>query len=84
VLSRVLALKVVAASSPADFGRDTLEVIRTALLEERWADAVGEWIEACGEAVDAYPDETVWTARQLDEEVATMEIRMARIFRESP
>lgn len=80
VLSRVLALRVVAASSPADYGSETLERIRAALLDERWGDAVAEWIEAGGEAVDGYPDEPVWTGVQLDEEVATMEIRVAPIF----
>lgn len=53
---------------------------RAALLEERWADAVAEWIDAIGEPVDGYPDEVVWTERRLDEEVAAMEIRVARIF----
>jgi hypothetical protein len=80
VLSRVLALKVVAASPPEDFDHDTLERIRSALLAERWADAVGEWIGAGGDAIDGYPDEIIWTDGQLDEEVATMEIRVARIF----
>lgn len=80
VLGRVLALKVVASCQPGEFDAETLGRIRSALLEERWADAVGEWIAASGEAVDGYPDEVVWTDEQLDEEVATMEIRVARIF----
>lgn len=80
VLSRVLALKVVAASAPGSFGAGTLERIRSALLDERWADAVVEWIEAIGEPVDGYPDEEVWTEARLDEDTAAMEIRVARIF----
>jgi len=84
VLSRVLALHVVAASAPDDFDDETLGRIRTALLDERWADAVASWIEAGGDAVDGYPDEIVWTDGQLDEEVATMEIRVARIFGQPP
>ncbi len=79
-MSRVLALRVVAGSDPSDFDASTLERIRVALLEERWADAVGEWISSSREAVDGYPDETVWTSARLDEEVATMEIRVAPIF----
>jgi hypothetical protein len=80
VLSRVLALRVVAISDPADYDTDTLDRIRGALLEERWADAVAAWIAAGGEAVDGYPDEPVWTDAQLDADRASMEIRMAPIF----
>lgn len=82
VLSRLLALRVVAASRPGDFDAETLAVIRAALLEERWADAVSEWIAAGGDAVDGYPDEPVWTNAQLDEDRASMEIRVAPIFGE--
>lgn len=80
VLSRVLALKVVAASPPTTFPTEALARVRAALLEERWADAVAEWIEAVGEAVDGYPDEVLWTDRLLDEDVASMEVRVAPIF----
>ena len=80
VLSRVLALKVVATCSPASFDPGTLERIRLALLEERWPDAVVEWIDAVGDPVDGYPDEEVWTEAQLDEDRVAMEIRVARIF----
>lgn len=80
VLSRLLALRVVAATGPTDVPAEALERIRAALLEERWADAVDEWINSVGEPVDAYPDEEVWTATMLDEDTASMEIRVARIF----
>jgi hypothetical protein len=83
VLSRVLALKVVAQTDPLDLSAGSLERIREALLEERWADAVVEWIQATGDAVDAYPDEDVWSESRLDSEVAALEIRLARIFDDS-
>lgn len=82
VLSRLLALEVV-AQEPARAleGRaGSLDKIREALLEERWADAVVHWIDASGEAVDAYPDEPVWTEQRLDLEKASLEIRVAPIF----
>jgi len=82
VLGRAVALEIVADTSPDHFDSKSLERIRTALLEERWADAVGDWIEATGRAVDGYPDEPVWTESRLDEDTASMEIRMSRIFRE--
>ena len=37
--------RVVAASDPQSFDRPTLLLLRTALLEERWADAVLIWME---------------------------------------
>jgi hypothetical protein len=54
--------------------------IRRALLEGRWSDAVFLWMDATGNVIDAYPDEEVWTTQQLDEERASMEIRMAPLF----
>jgi hypothetical protein len=81
VLSRVLALELVArtpATEIANLAR--LERMRAALLEERWADALGEWIDETGRVVDAYPDESVWTEARLDLEHATLEIRMAPLF----
>jgi len=80
VLSRVLALKVVARLDPGSLSAGALERIREALLEERWADAVFEWIQATGENVDAYPDDDVWSDTRLDAEVAALEIRLERIF----
>ena len=82
VLSRVIALKVVARLNPADLSPASLERIRDALLDERWADAVVEWIQVSGEAIDAYPDEDVWSEARLDAEVASLEIRLAPIFEE--
>jgi hypothetical protein len=80
VLSRLVALKVVAQTDPRDLDQGSLLPIREALLEGRWADAVFEWIEAGNQPVDAYPDEDVWTEARLDEESASLEIRLQRIF----
>jgi hypothetical protein len=35
-----------------------------------------------GIAIDAYPDEVVWTEAALDAERASLEIRMSPLFRE--
>ena len=81
VLSRVLALEVVAKTAPSRIENTTrLTRIRDALLEERWADALADWIDATGTVVDAYPDETVWTESSVGQERASFEIRMAPIF----
>jgi hypothetical protein len=79
VLSRLVALRWVAQTHPSVLG-GRLEGIRTALLEERWGDAVFQWMEATGTIVDAYPDEEGWTEERLDQDRASFEIRMAPIF----
>lgn len=81
VLARIVALRLVARSASASFaiGQD-LHEIRDALLAERWGDAVLLWMAATGEVVDAYPDEEVWTTAMLDDERASLEIRLAPIF----
>jgi hypothetical protein len=85
VLSRVLALELVARTPAARVSNPArLERMRAALLEERWADALGDWIDETGHAVDGYPDETIWTDARLDLEHASLEIRMAPLFNEDP
>lgn len=84
VLSRALALTLVAqlpSHRVSSLGR--LEEMRQALLKERWADALVSWMEETETAVDVY-DETprIWTATELDEEQASMEIRVSPLFSE--
>lgn len=58
-----------------------MERIRAALLEERWADAVVEWIDETGTAVDVYEEvPKVWSEDDLDLDKASLEIRMAPVF----
>jgi hypothetical protein len=81
VLTRLLALNVVATSRPESLpSREVVEDIRTCLLEERWGDAVVRWLECTDEAIDAYPDEEIWTEARLDGERASLEVRMAPLF----
>jgi len=63
VLSRLLCLRLVAATRPERLGSPDLIGIREALLDERWGDAVGQWIVATGIVVDAYPSERVYRRR---------------------
>lgn len=79
VLSRLVALRWVARTPAFELGGQ-VDGIREALLEERWGDAVLLWMEATETVVDAYPDEDVWTEEQLDQETASLEIRIAPIF----
>ena len=82
VLGRLLALRVVAGTDPGDLGDDATRESREALVEERWADALAAWMSATGEVVDGYPDEQVATEAMLDGDRASMEIRLAPIFRD--
>lgn len=82
VISRALALTL-AAQLPSDriSSPARRERIRAALLEERWADAVVEWIEETGTAVDVYDEAPkVWSEGDLDLDNASLEIRLAPIF----
>ena len=67
-------------STAREMGR-ILEEIRSALLHQRWADAVTAWMLASGEVLDGYPDEEVVTEEMLDDERASMEIRLSPVFR---
>ena len=54
------------------------------MLEERWADAVVAWMSATDTFIDVYEEYVpVWTEEDLDADLASMEIRMARIFNEA-
>lgn len=83
VISRLLALKLVAAADPADFSPTELEELREHLLHERWADALVIWMHATGIYVDVYPEYVqVWNEKDLDRELASMAIRTSRLFDE--
>jgi hypothetical protein len=81
VMSRLVALHVVAASSPTDFTPDVLEAVRSALLEERWAEAVVTWMAATGTFIDIYEEYVpIWSEWQLTADLAAFEVRLGRIF----
>lgn len=81
VISRLIALKIVAGADPAVFAPGSLAVVRDHLLHERWAEAVVAWMEATDTLIDVYEEFVpVWTESDLDREVASMAIRMSRLF----
>ena len=84
VLTRVIALELVARTSPKGLSEETVADLRDALLEERWDHATALWMEATGNIVDAYPDDVIWTDASLDHQLATMEMRMLPIFGDIP
>ena len=81
VISRLIALKVVAASDPSVFKPHLIDTVREHLLHERWADAVVMWIEATDTFIDVYEEYVpIWTEDTLDSEFASMEIRTSKLF----
>lgn len=82
-LTRLLALEVVARTIPESLrSPEGVEELRAALLEERWADAVVSWIEITGTAIDAYPDESIWSSEDLSSERVLLEMRLGALFRD--
>lgn len=82
VLSRAIATRVIAQENPGAFEPSELAAIRSALLEQRWSDAVALWIEATTASVDVYPDEEIISQEDLSEEAAAFSIRLSRLFNE--
>ena len=82
VISRVLAVYLVAQLPARDVSSPArLQEMQTALLEERWADALVAWMDETGTAVDVYDEAPrVWSADDLDLEKATLEMRVAPLF----
>jgi hypothetical protein len=81
-LQWVLAIKLVAQSRSDTFKGSTREQLRAALLDERWADAVLEWISATGVAVDVFPSFDVYSADRLPPDVAAVELQFTPLFRD--
>lgn len=82
VLSRALAVHLVAQLPAADVSSPArLQEMQSALLEERWADALVAWMDETGVAVDVYDEAPrIWDKDDLDLEKATLEMRVAPLF----
>lgn len=81
VLSRVLAFQLVAQLRAADVSSPKrLQAMRAALLDERWGDALLEWIDETDTAVDVYPSGEIWGNERLDLDRASFEIRVSPLF----
>lgn len=82
VLARTLAVSLVAQLPASDVSSPArLEAMRAALAEERWADALVLWMDETGTAVDVYDESPrVWTAGDLEQEKAALELLVAPLF----
>jgi hypothetical protein len=79
-LNWVLAVRLVARTSPATLGDALATALRQALLEERWADAVYDWMDAMSVEVDIYSSEDMFTT--TDVEMAPTELQFTPLFRD--
>ena len=79
-LNWVLALRLVARTRPSEISADLRDLLREALLEERWADAVFMWMEEMEIDVDVYASEDMFTGR--DVEFAATELQFTPLFRD--
>lgn len=82
VLNRVLALELVARTPSHELETEPRGRLRTALLEERWADAVVQWMRLRGVAVDVYTHLHVYSAPDIPADLVGAQLQFAPIFRE--
>lgn len=76
----VLALHLIAATPSERFPRHLVRAFRSALVEERWADAVVAWIDHHDVAVDVYSSETLYLAS--DVEMGEHELQFTPLFQD--
>lgn len=79
-LQWVLALHLVAATDPRSLPLETVESIRTALLDEQWGEAVSLWMSATETVVDVYPSYDLHDRRDIA--LAEAELQFRPLFRD--
>lgn len=82
ILQRLLALEVVARSVPTDLDVKARDRMRKALLDERWADAVVEWIDTTGIAIDVYTHLHVYSDGDLPSDLIGAQLQFAPLYRD--
>lgn len=78
-LNWVLALKLIARTPGAEFASDLRDLLRDALRNEQWGEAVELWMTTRTE-VDVYPSFELYTER--DVEMAAQELEFTPLFRD--
>lgn len=80
-LQKVIALELVARSPASTLHSDRAETIRQALLDERWGDALVDWMAAAATVVDVYPDGLrVWAAPDVEPETVGLRLQFRPLF----
>ena len=78
-LNRVIALRVIARTDPADVPSEARERIRRALLDEQWGEALEIWLDYWPDGIDVYGTHELFLAR--DVELVGEELQFAPLFR---
>ena len=81
VLHWVLALKVVGSTQPGRLRPDEVEFLREAILEERWAEAVFEWMTMTRNVIDVFDHHEHYIT--TDVEMASSELQFLPLFRDN-
>lgn len=79
-LQWVLALQLVAVTDPRVLSDDDVLAIRASLLDERWSDAVLQWMSATSTVVDVYPSHDLYEADDVD--LGPAELQFRPLFRD--
>ena len=82
VLQRLLALEVVARSVPSDLDVSARDRMRKALLDERWAEAVVEWIDTTGVAIDVYTQLHIYSDADLPSGLIGAQLQFSPLYRD--
>ena len=82
VLERLLALEVVARLDASTIEPGEAETLRSALLAERWGEAVSDWISITGVAIDVYTHLHIYTGAELPSELIGAQLQFAPLFRD--
>ena len=82
VLQRLLALEVVARTPPVGLEAGARGRMRAALLAERWADAVVEWIDETNIAIDVYTHLHVYSDLELPNDLIGAQLQFSPLFRD--
>jgi hypothetical protein len=80
VLHWVLAVHLVAQTRATDLPSDRVAILREALTEERWGDAVVEWIGITDIPVDVYTGLHHWTAAEITPDTVLHELEFTPLF----
>ncbi len=83
ILQRLLALELVANTDPRTLSSDGASDLRSALLDERWADAVVTWMDLADTPVDVYTFLPVFSRDELPSELIGAQLQFRRLFRDA-
>lgn len=82
VLERVLVLELVARTKASELDPAKVDYLREAMLEERWADALIDWIETTGTPVDIYTHLHIFTEQSHSKDLIGAQLQFSPLFRD--